>query len=171
MTATATARNDWARPDRNQPHWIDRGTDELLDEAVLHSMTLPISRRRPDHLALVPSTAWHESADSYQSTGDTQRYGKSSAGTLGGLARLGLLLVAAITALIVLFPSGADAEGLPPETVQYVVQSGDTLWELAAAVTPAGGSIGQTIESIKSANGLTSSMLMTGDQIELPVAR
>ena len=70
--------------------------------------------------------------------------------------------------VVSMFPASVDAVDTTPETATHVVQEGDTLWNLAEQITPAGADIGATIAMIKAANDLPSSMLVPGDQIVIP---
>lgn len=56
-------------------------------------------------------------------------------------------------------------------TVSHVVQSGDTLWGIATVHTPAGEDVRVLIEDIKRLNGLTSSVIVPGQALLVPVSR
>ena len=58
-----------------------------------------------------------------------------------------------------------------PYSEVHRVQPGDTLWELAQDITPAGGDVRATVDLIRDANGMTTSMLVIGDLIAIPVLR
>ncbi|WP_250027151.1 LysM peptidoglycan-binding domain-containing protein [Paractinoplanes maris] len=81
---------------------------------------------------------------------------------------LGLLVVLASLASAVLFTTASRAEqppaGPPPSVV---VQSGDTLWDIAARSVPAGD--GQAaVEELRRLNGLSSYGVRPGDVLILP---
>ena len=82
------------------------------------------------------------------------------------------VLVAAIVAMVFLFfPTGVQAGSAVPTTISHVVQPSDTLWELAHDIMPAGGDIRATVDLIRDANGMTTSLLVIGDLIAIPVLR
>ena len=82
------------------------------------------------------------------------------------------VLIAAIVAMVFLFfPAGVQAGSAAPTTISHVVQPGDTLWELAQGITPAGGDVRATVDLIRDANGMTTSLLVIGDLIAIPVLR
>lgn len=63
-------------------------------------------------------------------------------------------------------PTGSsDATPTPPSsnTVNYTVQRGDSLWEIA-------NRYGTTVDAIKSLNGLTSNTLQIGQVLKIPVS-
>mgnify|MGYP001814086949 CR=1 FL=1 len=77
-----------------------------------------------------------------------------------------------VVALVLLLPSAFGATTGPPSAVpteDYVVRSGDTLWDIAAERTDVGEDVRGTITSIRRLNDLTSSMIMPGEIIMVPV--
>ena len=118
-------------------------------------------------------TSEHE----FDNNGDMNRTyvckGPVSAGRSGAAARtalrIGLASVLAASLVVLLFVPTADADRGAAPTVSYVVRSGDTLWELAAAHTPPAGDVRRTIASIQDANGLDSALITAGEEIEIPV--
>ena len=99
--------------------------------------------------------------------------GSAAAPTRGPSVALRIsVLVAAIVAMVFLFfPTGVQAGSAVPTTISHVVQPGDTLWELAQDITPAGGDVRATVDLIRDANGMTTSLLVIGDLIAIPVLR
>lgn len=99
--------------------------------------------------------------------------GPVSAGRGGAAARnalrIGLASVLAASLMVLLFVPTADADRGAAPTVSYVVRSGDTLWELAAAHTPPSGDVRRTVGSIMAANGLDSALITAGEVVEIPV--
>ena len=50
----------------------------------------------------------------------------------------------------------------------YEVRSGDTLWSVAAANTPAGGDVRRTVAEIRDLSGLDGSTIRAGQTLRLP---
>lgn len=77
-----------------------------------------------------------------------------------------------VVALVLLLPS---AFGATPgatrdvSTDEYVVRSGDTLWEIAAERTTTGEDVRATITSIRRLNDLDSSMIQPGAILRVPL--
>lgn len=96
-----------------------------------------------------------------------------SAGRGGAAARtalrIGLASVLAASLMVLLFVPTVDADRGAAPTVSYVVRSGDTLWELAAAHTPPAGDVRRTVALIQAANGMASAFITAGEEIEIPV--
>ena len=92
--------------------------------------------------------------------------------TLTALWRLVALAVGAFAMVLLFFPSGVEAGSSDPTaTLDYLVQEGDTLWGIAVTVTPAGGNLRDTIDVIKDANGIDSSIVHAGELIQIPATR
>ena len=88
-------------------------------------------------------------------------------------SRVLVIISTIVVALVLLLPSAFGATTGPPsaastETEDYVVRSGDTLWEIAAERTNAGEDVRGTITSIRRLNDLTSSMIMPGEILVVP---
>jgi nucleoid-associated protein YgaU len=91
--------------------------------------------------------------------------------------RVVVLLTSVALALVLLFAfvitaaaDQADASiGGETATVTHVVRSGDTLWDIAVAAAPAGSDVRDAVEDIKRINGLTSSLIMPGQVLIVPV--
>jgi Tfp pilus assembly protein FimV len=62
----------------------------------------------------------------------------------------------------------ADSTGTPDQLDTYTVGSGDTLWQIAANLTPQGRDVRETMTEIEDVNALTTSQLQAGQQILLP---
>lgn len=84
------------------------------------------------------------------------------------LSRVLVTLSTIVVGLVLLLPSAGNAVDDLNTTEIHTVQPGDTLWEIAAAATPAGDDVRDTVFVIKSLNGLTSSIIMPGDQLQVP---
>ena len=72
-----------------------------------------------------------------------------------------------VVALVLLLASSVMAAGPEPETVDYRVRSGDTLWTIAEEVAPDDDTRG-VISEIRHLNGLESSLIAPGDTLIVP---
>jgi len=86
-----------------------------------------------------------------------------------------VLLVALIAAVAVFGPRAlsttafaSDATGATVQLDTYTVSNGDTLWAIAANLTPQGRDVRDTVAEIKVVNAMTDSQLQAGQQILLP---
>ena len=82
-------------------------------------------------------------------------------------SRVLVIISTIVVALVLLLPStgGAAQEAA---TEDYVVRSGDTLWEIAEERTVAGEDIRGTIAGIRRLNELDSSLIQPGDVLLVP---
>ena len=62
----------------------------------------------------------------------------------------------------------ADDASRTPAVVEHVVAPGETLWDIAATLTPSGESVNRTVSQLVRLNGLSSDQVMAGQAIELP---
>ncbi|WP_062384741.1 LysM peptidoglycan-binding domain-containing protein [Demequina iriomotensis] len=85
----------------------------------------------------------------------------------GRVAGVTLLLAAAAIFGPQAFASDAPAE--PVAVDAYTVASGETLWDIAAAITPDGDDVRDMIARIQHLNSMPSTALAAGEQIYLPV--
>ena len=84
---------------------------------------------------------------------------------------LGLLVLAASLASAVLFTTASRADGRPAGPAPtVVVQPGDTLWDIAARVSPRRDNR-DAVADLRRLNGLRDSEVRPGDVLVLPVAR
>lgn len=81
--------------------------------------------------------------------------------------RLSMFLVA-VCAAFLLIGGAADAGAPPPPTTEYVVQSGDTLWAIAADLADPGEDVRVMVSAIKTLSGLDSSTLYPGQVLVVP---
>jgi LysM repeat protein len=72
-----------------------------------------------------------------------------------------------VVALVLLLASSVMAAGPEPATVDYRVQSGDTLWNIAEVVTP-DGDARDMVSQIKRLNDLESSVIYPGQVLAVP---
>ncbi|MGO1318446.1 MAG: LysM peptidoglycan-binding domain-containing protein [Cellulomonadaceae bacterium] len=84
------------------------------------------------------------------------------------LALLAAVLVAVLAPGVVQRAT-ADSPSAPVAVEIYTVAAGDTLWGVAAGVTPAGGDVRDAIDDILELNGLASVELEAGQQLMLPL--
>lgn len=64
--------------------------------------------------------------------------------------------------------AGTD-EPVQSSVSTYTVATGDTLWDIAATLTPAGGDVSVTVADIIQLNRMEGSGLIAGEQILVPV--
>ncbi|MFQ5517928.1 MAG: LysM peptidoglycan-binding domain-containing protein, partial [Acidimicrobiia bacterium] len=84
------------------------------------------------------------------------------------LRRLLVLLVAAVAIFVLLIASNVEA-GAGPGAVGLVrVYTGDTLWDIAGTITPAGEDIRATVYQIKKMNGLDGARIIPGMVLRVP---
>ena len=73
-----------------------------------------------------------------------------------------------VVALVLLLASSVMAAGPEPETVDYRVRSGDTLWTIAEEVAPVGDDARGVIAEIRHLNDLDSSLIIPGETLLVP---
>lgn len=78
------------------------------------------------------------------------------------------VLLAAIFVAFLLIGGAAEAEEPPGPAIEYVVASGDTLWEIASEHVAPGEDVRVVVESIKERSGITSSALQVGQVLQIP---
>ena len=86
-------------------------------------------------------------------------------------ARLRAFIIISITVAVVLLllASAGEATSDVTETVQYRVQPGDTLWEIAADHGPVDVDRRRVVATIERINNLDAATLQAGQVIEIPV--
>lgn len=89
---------------------------------------------------------------------------RSRATVLSG--RLFVLLLALLAAFLLSSPR-VEAEE-PAMLVEYVVAPGDTVWEIAARVTPAGEDVRDTVAVVIEVNSLGAAAITPGQRLLLP---
>jgi LysM repeat protein len=62
----------------------------------------------------------------------------------------------------------ATVEGLPTDVESVSVSSGQTLWSIAAELTPPGSDVREVMSQIVALNGLESEALVPGQQLTVP---
>jgi LysM repeat protein len=78
-----------------------------------------------------------------------------------------LFLLLALTTVLLLSSTRVSADE-PVLTTDYTVITGDTLWEIAEAITEPGDSVRRTISMVRRLNELESSALWPGQKLLLP---
>ncbi len=73
-----------------------------------------------------------------------------------------------VVALVLLLGSSVMAAGPEPETVDYQVRSGDTLWMIAEDISP-DADVRGLIAEIRNLNDLESSLIIPGQTLVVPV--
>lgn len=86
------------------------------------------------------------------------------------LSRVLVTLSTVVVALVLLLPAAGRADGEGGATTVHSVVLGDTLWEIAADATPMGGDVRSTIAKIRGLNGLTTSLIVPGQELVVPAA-
>lgn len=88
----------------------------------------------------------------------------------GRLAILGVGLMVVLL-LGVLLGSGSVATEQPAPTTVVQVAPGETMWDIASPLTPAGEDVRGVIFDIKRLNGLESSALDAGQRLRVPATK
>ena len=88
--------------------------------------------------------------------------------------RAAFLLTTVAVVVVLLLANAFAAEGSvagdgQEGRVEHVVVTGDTLWDIAAAYTPAGEEVRHTVADISAANGLEDSVIYPGQVLQVPV--
>jgi LysM repeat protein len=84
-------------------------------------------------------------------------------------SRFLVIISTVVAALVLLLASSVMAAGPEPETVDYVVRSGDSLWTIAAEIADAGDDVRGLISEIRHLNDLDSSLIIPGQELLVPV--
>lgn len=80
------------------------------------------------------------------------------------------LLIAAFAVVINVGPQATaqDDAVQPAQLDTYTVARGESLWSIAADLTPQGGDVSATVITIKQLNALSGSQLRAGAQLYIP---
>ncbi len=79
-----------------------------------------------------------------------------------------MVLLTTVVAVFLLLASAVSAGGSAVETERYLVQRGDTLWELAGERTAPGGDVRPVVDQIRRMNELETSAITPGQTLLLP---
>ena len=83
--------------------------------------------------------------------------------------RVLVIIFTIVVALVLLLASSVGASGAVIVTTEdYVVRSGDTLWDIASERTPDGRDVRDTVAAIRSINRLSQSVIHPGQVLEVP---
>jgi len=84
-----------------------------------------------------------------------------------------LLTTVALGVVLLLANAVSAGHGTPGDAsddwVEHLVVTGDTLWDIAVAHTPAGGDVRRTVFDIRQANRLESPTIVPGQVLRVPV--
>jgi len=82
-----------------------------------------------------------------------------------------LAVIALLVGAAVLGPQAfaSDGGGEPVPVDTYTVASGETLWEIASGLTPAGHDVRDTMREIQHLNSMPGTALDAGQQIYVPI--
>ncbi len=84
-------------------------------------------------------------------------------------SRVLVIISTVVVALVLLLASGVGASGdVAVATEDYIVRSGDTLWDIAAARTPEGHDVRDIVAAIRSVNRLEGAVIHPGQVLEVP---
>jgi len=85
--------------------------------------------------------------------------------------RRGVLVVLLLALGAFLAPQAFANDGAEPPVVldTYTVGQGETMWEIAAGIAPAGVDVRDVVADILTVNAMTDSTLQVGQQLRLPV--
>ncbi|HET9259804.1 MAG TPA: LysM peptidoglycan-binding domain-containing protein [Acidimicrobiia bacterium] len=78
------------------------------------------------------------------------------------------VLLATVCAVFLLIGGAADAEQIPAPAIEYVVEAGDTLWQIASDHVSADADVRPLIHAIKQRSGIVSSTLRPGQVLQIP---
>ncbi len=75
----------------------------------------------------------------------------------------------ATVALVVAPQAFAQGSDEAPASDTHVVSQGETLWQIAQDITPAGDDVRDTVEIIKSMNMMDTATIVAGEQLLIPL--
>jgi LysM repeat protein len=78
------------------------------------------------------------------------------------------LLLAAVCVVFLTIGGSAEADQPAPAPVEYVVESGDTLWEIASSVAAPGQDVRRVVADIKRLSGVEAGPIFPGQMLLIP---
>lgn len=81
--------------------------------------------------------------------------------------RLSVFVAAAMTVFL-LIGGAAEAEGPPQPAFEYVVETGDTLWDIASRHVSPGVDVRNLVSDIKTLSGMETSTIFPGQILRIP---
>ncbi len=85
-------------------------------------------------------------------------------------ARAFIIISISVVVMLLLLASAGNATNETTATVEYRVQLGDTLWEIAMDHGPNGADPRRIVDAIERLNGIDAGSLQAGQVIEIPAS-
>lgn len=79
-----------------------------------------------------------------------------------------VLLLAAVCAVFLMIGGPAEADIPTPEPIEYVVEPGDTLWEIASAVASPEQDVRRLVQDISVLSGIDAASIFPGQILLIP---
>lgn len=95
--------------------------------------------------------------------------GRRTLTSRGRIAAVLLAVLLALAGFAAVFPQVARSDMGDMAVTSYTVRPGDTLWDYAARITPAGGDVSETVATLMELNGLQSAGIEAGQRLVVPV--
>jgi nucleoid-associated protein YgaU len=80
------------------------------------------------------------------------------------------LLLAAVCVVFLMIGGAADADIPTPDPIQYVVETGDTLWAIAAEVAGPEQDVRRLVADISRLSGVEGDLIVPGQVLLLPAS-
>ncbi len=78
------------------------------------------------------------------------------------------LLLAVVCAVFLMIGGPAEADAPGPSPIEHVVESGDTLWNIAAAYATPGSDVRRVIHDIRTLSGISGGIIVPGQVLLIP---
>lgn len=78
------------------------------------------------------------------------------------------LLLAVVCAVFLMIGGPAEADAPGPSPIAHVVESGDTLWNIAAAYATPGSDVRRVIHDIRTLSGISGGIIVPGQVLLIP---
>jgi LysM repeat protein len=79
-----------------------------------------------------------------------------------------MVIISMVAIVLLLLASAVQANGGPRPTVDYQVQSGDSLWSIAEAHTERGDDVRAAVGAIQQLNELDGTVIFAGQVLRVP---